>query len=147
MTSIGRNFACAFLALPLLTGAASGQEKSLYQRLGGYDAIAAVTDDFLTRIEADPQTKKFFIGLSANSKTRLRQHAVDLICKQTGGPCYYVGRDMKTAHAGMGVTKAEWDHTVKLFIDALNKFKVPEREQKELAGVIVPLEKEIVEKK
>jgi hemoglobin len=146
MTSIGRNFACALLTLPFLTGAASAQEKSLYQRLGGYDAIAAVTDDFLTRLGADPQLKKFFVGLSAGSKNRVRQHAVDLICQQTGGPCIYIGRDMKAAHQGMGITKAEWDHTVRLFVDSLNKFKVPEREQKEIAGIVGPLEKDIVEK-
>ena len=146
MTRIGRSFTCVLVALPFLAGTASAQEKSLYQRLGGYDAIAAVTDDFLGRIGADPQLKKFFVGLSVGSKDRVRQHAVDLICQQTGGPCIYIGRDMKAAHQGMGITKAEWEHTVKLFVETLNKFKVPEREQKEIAAIVVPLEKDIVEK-
>ena len=146
MINIGRILVCLLAAMPLFAGNAAAQEKTLYQRLGGYDAIAAVTDDFLARVGADPQLKKFFVGLSVGSKNRVRQQAVDLICQQTGGPCIYLGRDMKAAHQGMGITKAEWDQTVKLFVETLNKFKVPEREQKEIAGIIVPLEKDIVEK-
>ena len=66
---------------------ASAQDKSLYQRLGGYDALAAVTDDFLTRLVTDKSLGKFFVGLSNDSKTKTRQHIVDFLCKATGGPC------------------------------------------------------------
>jgi hemoglobin len=146
MRPIGVALAAWAGAVLLCTTAATAQEKSLYQRLGGYDAIAAVTDDFIARLDGDEKMRRFFLGLSTDSKKRLRQNAVDLICQQTGGPCFYVGRDLKVAHAGMGVTKADWDLSVKLFVEALNKFKVPEKEQKELAALIVPLEKDIVEK-
>jgi len=138
--------ACAMLVLPLCATAASAQQKSLYQRLGGYDAIAAVSDEFIARLASDEQEKRFFIGFSDDSKARIRQHVVDFICKATGGPCYYTGRDMKTAHAGSGISKADWERTLKIFGEVLNKFKVPEQEQKDIAAAIGPLEKDIVEK-
>jgi len=136
----------AMLAVVLFAAAAKAEEKSLYQRLGGYDAITAVSDEFIGRLATDDQEKRFFIGFSNDSKARIRQHLVDLVCKSTGGPCLYTGRDMKTAHAGAGVTKADWDHSLKIFGEVLNKFKVPEREQQELAALLTPLEKDIVEK-
>lgn len=138
--------ACAILALPLCATAAQAQQKSLYQRLGGYDAIAAVSDEFIKRLATDEQEKRFFIGFSDDSKARIRQHIVDFICKAAGGPCLYTGRDMKTAHAGSGVTKADWDRTLKIFGEVLDKFQVPDQERKDIAAAIGPLEKDIVEK-
>jgi hemoglobin len=146
MTTIRRACTIALLALPLFAASAAAQEKSLYQRLGGYDAIAAVSDEFIGRLASDQQTKKFFAVFSTDSKTRIRQLVIDLICKSTGGPCAYIGRDMKTSHAGAGITKSDWDHSLKIFGEVLNKFKVPEKEQKELSALLGPLEKDIVEK-
>jgi hemoglobin len=136
----------AVLALVLFAATVRAEEKSLYRRLGGYDAIAAVSDEFIARLATDDQEKRFFVGFSNDSKARIRQHLIDLVCKSTGGPCLYSGRDMKTAHAGAGVSKADWDHSLKIFGEVLNKFKVPEKEQQELAALLVPLEKDIVEK-
>ena len=65
--------------------AAGAQQKSLYQRLGGYDAIAAVTDDLMARLIGDPQLARFFKGLNAESQKRLRGHFVDFLCEKTGG--------------------------------------------------------------
>ena len=117
----------------------------MYLRLGGYDAIAAATDEFIGRLATDGQTQKFFVGLSSDSKTRIRQLVVELICKATGGPCAYIGRDMKTAHAGAGITKADWDRSLAIFGEVLNKFKVPEQEHKDLAAILGPREKDIVQ--
>jgi len=71
------------LALALLAGSVKAEDKSLYQRLGGYDAIAAVSDEFIARLANDEQEKRFFIGLSTDSKIRIRQLLVDLVCKST----------------------------------------------------------------
>src|SRR5262249_46946130 len=79
-------------------------ERTLYQRLGGYDAIAAVSDDFIARLAGDPQFARFFAGFSTDSKIRLRQHIVDQLCQAAGGPCFYVGRTMKASHVGLGIT-------------------------------------------
>jgi hemoglobin len=146
MTTIRAACILTTLAAGLFAGSAGAQEKSLYQRLGGYDAIAAVTDEFIGRLASDEQEKRFFIGFSTDSKMRIRQLIVDLICKSTGGPCLYSGRDMKTAHAGAGITKSDWDRTLKIFGEVLNKFKVPDKEQQEIAALLTPLEKDIVEK-
>jgi hypothetical protein len=55
--------------------AAAQTQKNLYQRLGGYDALAAVTDDFIGHLATDPQLGRFFVGLSTDSKIRVRQHS------------------------------------------------------------------------
>ncbi len=140
--------ACLFATLTLLflTGPARSEEKSLYHRLGGYDAIAAVSDEFIARLATDEQEKRFFVGFSNDSKVRIRQLLIDLVCKSTGGPCAYTGRDMKTAHAGSGITKNDWERSLKIFGEVLDKFKVPAKEQQELAALLVPLEKDVVDR-
>ena len=120
------------------------QPSSLYHRLGGYDAIAAVTDDFIGRLAGDPQLHRFFTGLSTDSQKKLRQHVVDFLCSATGGPCVYTGRDMKTSHTGLGITEADWDSSVKHLVATLDKFKVPEKEKNEVLGAISGLKGDIV---
>ncbi len=125
----------------------AAKEKSLYERLGGYDALAAVTDDFIERLATDKSLGRFFVGFSKDSQTRIRQHIIDFLCKGTGGPCAYTGRDMKVVHTGLGITKADWDASVKHLVATLDKFKVPEKEKADVLAAIGPLEKDIVEKK
>jgi hemoglobin len=134
-----------FLLVPVM---ASAQQKpdSLYKRLGGYDAIAAVTDDFIGRLATDPSLSKFFVGHSKDSLERIRQHVVDFLCVATGGPCVYKGRDMKTSHAGLGITTANWDAGVKHLVATLDKFQVPEKEKNELLAAASGLKADIVEK-
>lgn len=135
----------AGLGAMLLLQPAVAADQTLYQRLGGYDAIAAVTDDFLGRLKTDNKLGRFFVGLSDDSAARVRQHIVDLICAETGGPCLYTGRDMKTVHKGMNISKEDWERSGKLFGETLDKFKVPEQERKDIGGLIAPLENDIVE--
>lgn len=123
------------------------KEKSLYERLGGYDALAAVTDDFAGRLAKDEKLGKYFVGLSDDSMKKLRQHVIDFLCMATGGPCAYTGRDMKLVHKGLEITKEEWDISVKHLIATLDKFKVPEKEKGEVLAAVGTLEKDIVEKK
>jgi hemoglobin len=148
MNRFSHMLAVALLALPLasaLSSAALAKDETLYQRLGGYDAIAAVTDNFVGRLLEDDMFERFFTGISNDSKMRLRQNIVDFFCKETGGPCYYVGRDMKTVHEGIGITKAEWDKATEHFVAAMQELQVPEQEQNDAAALIQPLEKDIVE--
>ena len=123
-----------------------GQEKSLYERVGGYNALAAVVDDFIGRLVADKQFEKFFIGQSIDSKKRIRQHILDQFCAATGGPCVYTGRDMKTTHGGLGITEADWDAAAKHLAASLDKFKVAEKEKGEILAFVTTLKKDIVEK-
>lgn len=126
--------------------AAQAQDQSLYQRLGGYNAIAAVTDDFIGRLASDPMFARFFVGHSNDSKGRIRQHIVDQLCMATGGPCVYTGRDMRTAHAGLGISNADWEHSVELLVMTLDKFRVPAKEKGELLATLTTLKKDIVER-
>lgn len=126
---------------------AFSQEKkpeSLYKRLGGYDAIAAVIDDFVPRLAKDPQLGKFFAGHSMDSKKRLRQHVVDQICEATGGPCVYTGRPLKVAHSGLGITESDWQVAVGHLVTTLDKFSVPKQEQSELLAILTSVKPDIV---
>ena len=146
MIRISRMILAITIAAPLIASSAAAQD-SLYKRLGGYDAIAAVTDDFLAQLITNETFARFFFGASNDTKKRIRQHIIDLMCQTTGGPCVYVGRDMKVSHEGPGINKAEeWDASLAVFASTLAKLKVPEQEQKELAAILGPLEKDIVEK-
>ena len=124
----------------------TAQKDSLYQRLGGYDAIAAVSDDFIVRLGTSKSLSRFVVGLSDDSKKKLRQHLVDFLCNATGGPCLYLGRDMKTVHMGLGITEADWKESVVALVATLDKFKVPEKEKGEVLAAVSGLKKDIVEK-
>lgn len=123
------------------------KEKTLYQRLGGYDAISAVVQDLAGRLVADKQLGVYFKGLSNDSKRRLIAHLTDFVCSATGGPCIYTGRDMKTVHEGLGISDSDWNRFVELTKETLNKFKVPAKEQQEFLQAVAPLKGVIVEKK
>ncbi|MEW6323085.1 MAG: group 1 truncated hemoglobin [Acidobacteriota bacterium] len=145
---IRRAILCAACCL-LVSVAVSAQAPagpSLYKRLGGYDAIAAVTDDFIVRLAGDATLTRFFSGHSTDSQQRLRQHVIDLLCEATGGPCVYKGRTMKTSHAGLGITEADWNRSVEHLVATLARFKVPGKEKDELLAIASTLKQDIVEK-
>lgn len=121
-------------------------KKSLYARLGGYDAIAAVVDDFVGRLMADKKLTKFFVGHSEDSLHKIRMHVIDQLCAAAGGPCLYIGRDMKTTHHGLGITSDDWDAAANHLVGTLDKFKVPKAEQDELLAFVSSLKKDIVDK-
>ena len=133
--------------LALAQAAKAPVAEPLYKRLGGYAAIAAVTDDFIGRLVTDPAFAKFFVGHGAESKKRIRQLIVDQLCAATGGPCVYIGRSMKEAHAGLGITEADWTASVNLLVASLDKFKVGQKEKDEVLGALTALKGDIVEKK
>ena len=136
------------LATLLSASAQDGQmKKSLYERLGGYNAVAAVVDDFVGRLVADKQFERFFAGHSNDSKKRIRQHIVDQLCAAAGGPCVYTGRTMKDSHVGLGITDAEWDAAAKHLVASLDKFKVGAQEKTDLLAFVTGLKGDIVDKK
>ena len=127
-------------------GGAGQMKKSLYARLGGYDAIAAVVDDFIGRLVADKKLTKFFVGHSEDSLKKIRMHVIDQLCAAAGGPCLYTGRDMKTSHHGLGITSDDWDAAANHLVETLDKFKVPKAEKDELLAFVGTLKKDIVDK-
>ena len=121
-------------------------EKTLYQQLGGYDAISAVVEDFIDRLGKDPMFDRFGHGRSKNPLQRSKQLVKDQICSLTGGPCAYIGREMAPAHQGLEITQKEWDASVKHLEASLAKFKVGEKEQKEFLAMVDKLKTDIIEK-
>jgi hemoglobin len=125
------------------------KEKSLYDRLGGKKSIAAVVDEFVGRVAADARINAFFAA-TASDPARLKKfkgHLVDQICQASGGPCKYMGKDMKAAHMGMGVSGANFDALVEDLVGALDKFNVGAHEKDQLLGAFGPMKTDIVEKK
>jgi hemoglobin len=117
-------------------------EASLYQRLGGTVAITAVVDDFVANVAADSRINGRF---ATTNIPRFKQLLVEQICAGTGGPCTYTGRDMKSTHAGMGITDAEFNALVEDLVRSLDKLKVPATEKEELLGILGPMKADIVE--
>ena len=120
-------------------------EKSLYERMGGYDAIAAATDELLRRLTSDPDIGVYWRGHSTDSMKRDRQLIVDFLCEAIGGPSIYRGRDMKTSHEGLSITERDWEIFVAHISATLDHFSVPEAEKQEFLECAGSLKGEIVE--
>jgi hemoglobin len=136
--------------LPLTAGAQkAAAQKSLYDRLGGKAAITAVVDEFVGRVSADNRINHFFAATASNPArlAAFKGKLVDQICQAGGGPCKYMGKDMKAAHQGMGITTADFNALVEDLVGALDKFKVGKAEKDQLLGVLGPMQGAIVEKK
>ena len=115
---------------------------SLYERLGGKDAITAVVDDFVARCAGDNRINGKF---ARTDIARLKANLVDQVYAAAGGPCTYTGRDMRTTHDGMAVTGGEFEALVGDLVATLDKFGVGEAEKAELLGVLAPMRSDIVE--
>ncbi len=119
---------------------------SLYERLGGYNTIVAVVDDLMRRMGRDQRLARYFAGHGDDSRRRLRQLQVNMICEAAGGPCYYTGRDMKTIHKGMGIDGVSWQTMISHLVGSLDSFKVDDAEQKEILNMLNGIKGDIVEK-
>ena len=117
-------------------------ETSLYERLGGVDAITAVTRAFEDRAAKDDRINQKFARTNLD---RLTKEFVDQLCGATGGPCTYTGRDMVVAHTNMGVTNGEFDAFMEDLVAVLDDFKVGKAEQDQLLSELRPMRSEIVE--
>lgn len=139
-----------FLAIIVLslTFAAPAQDQktgaALYRRIGGYDVIATITDAYLKGVRGDPSFARF-AGRGADSLRRARQFLKDQLCAMAGGPCVYVGRDMKTVHGGLGITQAEWATSMKHLAAALDAIPVKAKERAEFLVMVDALKGDFVE--
>lgn len=128
----------------MMSGQAAAQ-KSLYERLGGIDAITAVVDEFIKIASADERINKKFARTIQPARVRL--HFIEQICMLTGGNCKYTGDSMKKAHRNMGLTEGEFTAGVEDLTKALDKFNVPAAEKNELLGKLAAFKNDIVEVK
>ena len=111
--------------------------------------LRRVVEEFVGHVAADARINAFF-AKTASDPDRLKtfkMHLVNQICEASGGPCKYTGRDMKSAHMGMGVSGADFDALVEDLVWALDKLKVGKTEKTELLGALGPMKSDIVEKR
>lgn len=118
---------------------------TLYARLGGYDAIAAVADNLFKRVRADEQIGRFWAHRGEDGIAREKQFVIDYLSHNAGGPVYYTGRDMKTAHVGMGLSLADWDALMGHIRGALEDFDVPESDIEEVMGFLATSKDDVLE--
>jgi hemoglobin len=119
--------------------------KSLYERLGGYDAVAAVADDLLPRLKSDALLGRFWQHRGDDGIAREKQLLIDYLCASAGGPMYYTGRDMKLSHKGMRISAADWQAFLGHLNATLDAFQVPARERADVIAFIDSTKADIVE--
>ena len=119
--------------------------KTLYARLGGYDAIAAVAGNLLPRLQGDDALGRFWAHRSDDGIQREEQLLIDFLCASAGGPLYYTGRDMALSHRGMRISSADWSRFIGHLEATLEHFQVPEPERGEVLAFIDSTRKDIVE--
>ncbi len=124
-------------------GAAETGKKSLYDRLGGKEAIVSVIEQFVANVGSDARINHRF---ASTDLTRLKRLLVEQVCSASGGPCSYTGRDMKSTHAGMHITTTDFEALVQDLVKSLDAHRVPDAEKKELLGILGPMRKDIVER-
>ena len=118
--------------------------KSLYERLGGCDAISAVVSDLLPRLRQDQLLAHFWHRRPEDSLQRSKQLLIDFLCSNAGGPVYYIGRDMKTSHKGMSLSETDWLAFMKHLHATLDTFKVQQPERDELIAFIQSTKNDMV---
>ncbi len=122
-----------------------GAKRSLYERVGGYDTIAAFVNDLLPRVVGDSEIGVYWRGHSNDTKRLERQLIVDFICEVIGGPVFYRGRDMKTSHEGLDISQAHWDVFMRHASEALESVEIHDKEMDDCLAVVENLSTDIVE--
>ena len=120
-------------------------DKTLYARLGGYDAIAAVADNLMPRLMSDPRLGRFWAHRGQDGLRREKQLLIDFLCAAAGGPLLYTGRDMKTTHAGMRISQDDWSSFLGHLGATLEHFEVPPQEQNEVLAFVESTKADMVE--
>lgn len=120
-------------------------QKSLYERLGGYDGITAFANDLLPRLQADSQLGRFWQNRGDDGIAREKQLLIDYLCASAGGPMYYTGRDMKTSHRGMKISESDWSIFLQHAGATMEALHVPKQECDEIVAFVLSLKADIVE--
>ena len=126
--------------------AKDGKKTSLYDRIGGSEAIGKIFDEVGGRMAADPELAKFFQGQSQEALLTQRQRAIEFLCHETGGPCTYSGRPLKEAHASLNITESQWKAFLKHLTATLDNQKIGEKEKDEFLKVVKRLKLDVVTK-
>ena len=131
--------------LPARTANVAGTN-SLYERLGGYDGISPVVDEFADGLFHDPRIQQFFIGMGDDTRAQFKQKNKNLLCNASGGPCKVISRTAKETHHGLGVTANDFDVVAGHLKESMMHHNVGPREQDEVMAIILGLRPDIVDR-
>lgn len=120
-------------------------QKTLYDRLGGYDGITGFVNDLLPRLQSDSQLGRFWQNRGDDGIEREKQLLIDYLCANAGGPVYYTGRDMKTSHRGMKINEGDWAIFLQHAGATMEALQVPEQECSDVVAFVLSLKDDIVE--
>jgi hemoglobin len=132
--------ALAMLGVPLASAAV---QPSLYERMGGEPVVRSVVSDLIDEDASDPKLKRSFAKVDLK---RLKKEVTEQICALAGGPCHYSGDSMRDAHAGLGITQAEFYGMVAALREDLRRHGVGLRERNELLALLAPMKRDVVER-
>lgn len=116
-------------------------DDELYRAFGGKPGLASLMQDFVRRLVVDPRTAPSF--RSANLP-RLEMRLTEQLCMIAGGPCQYTGRDMKSAHAGMAIGKAEFNALVEVLQEAMNAKRIAFSAQNRMLARLAHMHRDII---
>lgn len=119
--------------------------RTLYERLGGYDALAAAVDELLPRLQSDPQLGVYWKGQNVHTKKRGRQMLLDFLVQALGGPAAYHGLDMKAAHDGLSITESDWTVMEGHVLAVLDKLGVQGQERQDFLAAAGSLKADVVQ--
>lgn len=120
-------------------------EKSLYERLGGYDGITAFVNDLLPRLQAGSQLGRFWKNRGDDGIAREKQLLIDYLCANAGGPMYYTGRDMKLSHKGMKISESDWSIFLQHAGATMDAVQMRKQERDDVVAFVLSLKDDIVE--
>jgi hemoglobin len=120
-------------------------EKTLYDRLGGYDGISGFCDDLLGRLQADSQLGRFWQNRGDDGIAREKQLLIDFLCSGAGGSVYYTGREMAPTHKGMDISESDWEIFMGHAGATMSALEIPSEECDQIAAFVLSLKDDIVE--
>ena len=120
-------------------------EKTLYERLGGYDGITGFVENLLPRLQGDSLLGRFWENRGDDGINREKQLLIDFICSCAGGPVYYTGRDMKVSHEGMKISEKDWAVFFEHAGATMQKLSIPQQECDDVVAFVSSLKGDIVE--
>ena len=120
-------------------------EKSLYERLGGYDGVTGFVNNLLPRLQNDEQLGRFWENRGDDGIEREKQLLIDYLSANAGGPVYYTGRDMKISHKGMNISESDWLAFFEHAGATMQELQVPQQECDDVVAFVSSLKGDIVE--
>ena len=120
-------------------------QKTLYERLGGYDGIAAFANDLLPRLMGCAQLGRFWQNRGDDGIAREKQLLINYLSANAGGPMVYTGCNMLVTHQGMKISESDWSIFLEYAGGTIQALQVPQQEADDVVAFVLSLKDDIVE--